>query len=184
VYDAWFCWLSPDKEVPGELRWQLHAAFGALAARARGVEWGPWLVRHLSLGMRDALQLYRRAAAAADHHHQQQQQQQQQQLGGGGLVQPLLPNPITSLSASAAAGAMEGVGWGQLGHDSGSRGAATAASTSSSSGGGGEGGGSGSGRSRREEVEAFLLRDPGLHVACRAAGGHYKVRSGMMAGGK
>lgn len=47
VYDSFWSYVSPDTELPSEVRRLLHSVFGAAAARARAarVDWGALLLR-------------------------------------------------------------------------------------------------------------------------------------------
>ncbi len=38
VYDAWYAYLTPDREFPADIRRALNCAFGELAARSRLVD--------------------------------------------------------------------------------------------------------------------------------------------------
>lgn len=47
IYDAWFSYLSPDREFPVEVRRLLNHAFGEVARRARSprIDWGAAIIR-------------------------------------------------------------------------------------------------------------------------------------------
>lgn len=46
IYDAWFGQLSPDREFPAEVRWQLNHAFGQASRRAKRLDWTSLLIRY------------------------------------------------------------------------------------------------------------------------------------------
>ncbi|KAF6266509.1 PXA domain-containing protein [Scenedesmus sp. NREL 46B-D3] len=62
IYDAWFSRLSPDREFPAEVRWQLNHAFGQASRRAKRLDWTSLLIRDCSAALGSTLQLYRTAA--------------------------------------------------------------------------------------------------------------------------
>ncbi|WIA09198.1 hypothetical protein OEZ85_008608 [Tetradesmus obliquus] len=62
IYDAWFGQLSPDREFPAEVRWQLNHAFGQASRRAKRLDWTSLLIRDCSSALCSTLQLYRTAA--------------------------------------------------------------------------------------------------------------------------
>lgn len=45
VYDAFYRFLTPDREVPAEVRWQLNHAMGVVARRAKRVNWSTIIIR-------------------------------------------------------------------------------------------------------------------------------------------
>lgn len=60
IYDAWYAYLTPDREFPREVRGMLNRAFGELAHAARALD-----LRQLLLGYPPTLRLPDTAAGLA-----------------------------------------------------------------------------------------------------------------------